>query len=115
LSQQYSTTGIGSFPAGTFTISHGTYTWQGKLSDVVIYNRVLSSAEIAILARKSDPMLDGLILPCDPQTCVQPLAINDRHWVGRSSDWHSADNWSRALGGKPGAGVPNEKTNVLFD
>jgi hypothetical protein len=87
----------------------------GKTSDPLIYTRALSPTEIRILARRSDPLLNGLIVPSSPPSSVQPLAINDRHWVGRSPDWHTAANWSRSQNGRGAAGVPNENTNVIFD
>jgi hypothetical protein len=86
-----------------------------EVADVLIYNRQLTLGELQQLANPSNYMLSGLIVPSSPPSGVQPLPINDRHWVGRSPDWHSADNWSRSQGGRGGAGVPNERTNVLFD
>jgi hypothetical protein len=38
-----------------------SYYWNGQIYDPLVYSRVLSPAEIAILANRSDPSLGGLI------------------------------------------------------
>jgi hypothetical protein len=88
--------------------------FSGKMSDFALYNRELAAPEISQLADPSNVLLSGLIRPILDRPI--PVPINDRHWVGRdSSDWHGAANWSRSQGGRGGAGVPNENTNVYFD
>lgn len=85
--------------------------WLGSISDPCAWNRALTLTEIQQLADPSNVLLSGLIKESKPL----PISINDRHWVGRTNDWHSADNWSRSQGERGGAGVPNENTNVFFD
>jgi hypothetical protein len=92
---------------------YGTqYMTTTGLADLVAYNRALSLPEIQILANRSNVLLSNLIKPIKGPI---PVPINDRHWVGKHEDWHAAENWSRSQGGRGGAGVPNENTNVFFD
>ena len=53
---------------GTYTVyrlmcmgATSQYTWSGRASDQVLYNRAISPAEIALLADRTDPMLGGLV------------------------------------------------------
>ncbi|MBU8892719.1 MAG: SprB repeat-containing protein, partial [Bacteroidales bacterium] len=39
----------------------------------------------------------------------------NRYWVNGSGSWEETSHWSETSGGKPGASVPAENNNVIFD
>jgi hypothetical protein len=56
--------GLDTLSIGQFNgAGYDTGRYTGLLSDPMVWNRVLTPSEIAILANRSDPMLGGLILP----------------------------------------------------
>jgi hypothetical protein len=38
-----------------------------------------------------------------------------RYWVGATTSWNTASNWSATSGGAGGAGVPTSADDVIFD
>jgi hypothetical protein len=73
--------------------SYGGSEWWGEMLDVLFYSRVLTPAEIGILAYRSDPMLGGLIQPTKrvlcpvssgaaPATNAMPMAIHHYTMAG---------------------------------
>ncbi|MCK5028044.1 MAG: gliding motility-associated C-terminal domain-containing protein [Bacteroidales bacterium] len=39
----------------------------------------------------------------------------NRYWVNGTGSWDETNHWSETSGGKPGASVPTENDNVIFD
>jgi hypothetical protein len=58
--------------AGTSDIGRGSLRWNGKIDDVVIYNRALNAGEINALA---NPSADSFL--CGIATSGQDIALND--------------------------------------
>lgn len=103
---------VGVFDVGNEDAAGGYKPFDGLIHKTMVYNRSLNQSEIDQVSDDDNILLSNLIKPISGPL---PITINDRHWVGRSSDWHDVDNWSRSQGGQGGAGVPNENTNVFFD
>jgi len=61
-------------PQTTWSIGGKDQVFLGRITDPVIYNRILSPAEINILANPSDPMLGGLLLPLWPRVFAAAVA-----------------------------------------
>jgi len=103
---------VGVFDIGNEDAVGGYKPFDGLIHKIMVYNRSLNQSEVDQVSDDDNILLSNLIKPIDGSL---PITINDRHWVGRSSDWHDVENWSRSQGGQGGAGVPNENTNVFFD
>lgn len=48
-------------------------------------------------------------------TCLGWDFVQYRYWVGNGLNWDNTLGWASTSGGTPGASVPTEKTNVIFD
>jgi gliding motility-associated-like protein len=45
---------------------------------------------------------------------LQGINAQTLHWVGGSSNWNDAQNWSANVDGQGGAGIPNSHTDVVI-